>query len=130
MPTRVEVDLGRQILFLIIDHQPAGVIPVSSANGETYTSYTGKTATARTPEGEFSFFREEHGWYRSYLGSLYEPYFFRGGYAIHGSNSVPTYPASHGCIRTQIVDQDWLKPQLEKGMPVFVYGLRTEAPEI
>ena len=129
-PTRVEVDLERQILFLVIDHQPAGVIPVSSANGETYTSYTGKTATARTPEGEFSFFREEDGWYRSYLGALYEPYFFRGGYAIHGSNSVPAYPASHGCIRTQVVDQDWLKPQLEAGMPVFVYGIRTEAPEI
>lgn len=129
-PTRVEVDLERQILILVIDHQPAGIIPVSSANGETYTSYNGNTVTARTPEGDFSFFREEDGWYRSYLGSLYEPFFFRGGYAIHGSNSVPAYPASHGCIRTQIADQDWLKPQLEKGMPVFVYGVRVEAPEI
>lgn len=129
-PTRVEVDLGRQILFLIIEHEVAGVIPVSSANGDTYTSWNGNTVTARTPEGEFAFYRSESGWYRSYLGSLYEPYFFRGGYAIHGSNSVPAYPASHGCIRTQIVDQDWLKPQLEQGMPVFVYGQRTESPPV
>lgn len=129
-PTRVEVDLDRQILFLIIDHQPAGVIPVSSASGDTYISWNGKPTTARTPEGEFTFYRDEDGWYRSYLGSLYEPMFFRGGYAIHGSNSVPTYPASAGCIRTRVVDQDWLKPQLEMGMPVFVYGLRTEAPQI
>jgi peptidoglycan hydrolase-like protein with peptidoglycan-binding domain len=127
-PTRVEVDLGRQILFLVVDHQPAGIIPVSSANGDTYTSWNGNTVTARTPEGEFSFYREGRGWYRSYLGRLYEPFFFKGGYAIHGSNSVPAYPASHGCIRTRIVDQDWLKPQLEMGMPVFVYGQRTEAP--
>lgn len=129
-PNRVEVDLGRQILFLVLDHQLAGVIPVSSANGETYTSHNGKTVTARTPEGDFSFYREEDGWYRSYLGALYEPFFFRGGYAIHGSNSVPAYPASHGCIRTQIWDQDWLKPQLEMGMEVFVYGVRTEAPSV
>ncbi|NNC91772.1 MAG: murein L,D-transpeptidase [Acidimicrobiia bacterium] len=128
-PNRVEVDLGRQILILVQDDLPAGIIPISSANGDTYTSWNGDTVTARTPEGDFSFYREEDGWYRSYLGGLYEPFFFRGGYAIHGSNSVPAYPASHGCIRTQIADQDWLKPQLELGMPVFVYGQRTPAPE-
>ena len=129
-PDRVEVDLERQILILILDHAPVGIIPVSSANGETYTSHNGNTVTARTPEGAFSFYRAENGWYRSYLGGLYEPFFFRGGYAIHGSNSVPAYPASHGCIRTQIADQEWLKPQLDYGMEVFVYGVRTEAPEI
>jgi peptidoglycan hydrolase-like protein with peptidoglycan-binding domain len=128
-PTRVEVDLGRQILILVVDDLPAGIIPISSANGDTYTSWNGNTVTARTPEGAFSFYREEDGWYRSYLGGLYEPFFFRGGYAIHGSNSVPAYPASHGCIRTQIADQDWLKPQLAIGMPIFVYGQRTPAPE-
>ena len=128
-PTRVEVDLGRQILLLVVEHEPVGIIPVSSANGDTYTSWNGNTVTARTPEGDFSFYREEKGWYRSYLGGLYHPFFFRGGYAIHGSNSVPVYPASHGCIRTRIVDQDWLKQQLEIGMPIFVYGQRTEAPE-
>ena len=129
-PNRVEVDLGRQILILVLDDLPAGIIPISSANGDTYTSWNGNTVTARTPEGDFSFYREEDGWYRSYLGGLYEPFFFRGGYAIHGSNSVPAYPASHGCIRTQIADQDWLTPQLELGMPVFVYGQRTPAPEL
>ncbi|MGI9648114.1 MAG: L,D-transpeptidase family protein [Acidimicrobiia bacterium] len=129
-PDRVEVDLERQILILVLDHTPAGIIPVSSANGETYTSWNGNTVTARTPEGDFSFYRSESGWYRSYLGGLYEPFFFRGGYAIHGSGSVPAYPASHGCIRTQIADQDWLKPQLDYGMEVFVYGVRTEAPEL
>ena len=28
-----------------------------------------------------------------------------GGYAVHGYESVPDYPASHGCIRTFIADQ-------------------------
>ncbi|MFP5299042.1 MAG: L,D-transpeptidase family protein, partial [Actinomycetota bacterium] len=35
----------------------------------------------------------------SRLGTLYDPSYFVGGYAFHGSPSVPTYPASHGCIR-------------------------------
>ena len=130
VPDRVEVDLGRQILTLVLDHRPVGTIPISSANGATYTSWNGTTVTARTPEGAFSFSREETGWYRSFLGGLYHPFFFRGGYAIHGSNSVPAYPASHGCIRTRIADHDWLSPQLELGMPVFVYGYRTESPAI
>ena len=129
VPDRVEVDLGRQILILVLDYQPVGIIPISSANGETYTSWNGNRVTARTPEGDFSVYRDEDGWYRSYLGGLYEPFFFRGGYAIHGSNSVPVYPASHGCIRTHIADQNWLEPQLEIGTPVFVYGFRTEAPD-
>ena len=32
--------------------------------------------------------------------SLYNPLYFQGGYAIHGSPSVPARPASHGCVRS------------------------------
>ena len=32
----------------------------------------------------------------SRLGELYRPAYFVGGYAIHGSPSVPNFPASHG----------------------------------
>lgn len=34
--------------------------------------------------------------------------FFHGGYAIHGSHSVPNYNASHGCIRMNPQDAKWL----------------------
>ncbi len=30
--------------------------------------------------------------------------FFHGGYAIHGYDPAPDYPASHGCMRLPIVD--------------------------
>lgn len=33
---------------------------------------------------------------------------FHGGYAIHGSNAVPGYNASHGCIRVPHGDAYWL----------------------
>lgn len=34
--------------------------------------------------------------------------FFHGGYALHGSNSVPDYNASHGCVRMSPEDAQWL----------------------
>jgi len=119
---RVEVDIGRQVLYLVVDNRVATVVPVSSGSGGTYRSLSGGASRARTPEGAFTFYRHVHGWRISYLGGLYEPYYFEGGYAIHGSASVPPYPASHGCVRVQISDMNYLKSQMAVGMPVFVYG--------
>jgi len=43
---------------------------------------------------------------------MYSSSFFIGGYAIHGFNPAPDYPASHGCMRLPIPDAitayDWL----------------------
>ena len=34
--------------------------------------------------------------------------FFHGGFALHGSNEVPGYNASHGCVRLFVNDAKWL----------------------
>lgn len=128
--TRVEVDLGRQVLYLIENDAVSLVIPISSANGGTYRNNSGSVVRATTPEGSYEFYRKVDGWRISYLGGLYRPFYFSGGYAIHGSGSVPPYPASHGCIRVEIWDMDFLAPQLELGMPVYVYGARNERSSI
>ena len=120
-PNRVEVDIGRQVLYLVVDNRVATVVPISSGSGGVYRGMSG-ASRARTPEGAFTFYRHVQGWRISYLGGLYEPYYFMGGYAIHGSLSVPAYPASHGCVRVQMSDMNYLKNQLAVGMPVFVYG--------
>ena len=43
---------------------------------------------------------------------MYYSNFFIRGYAIHGYNPSPTFPASHGCLRTPMEDAkaiyDWL----------------------
>ncbi len=43
---------------------------------------------------------------------MYFSNFFTGGYAIHGFDPAPDYPASHGCMRLPITDAisvwDWL----------------------
>jgi lipoprotein-anchoring transpeptidase ErfK/SrfK len=41
-------------------------------------------------------------------GNMYKPLYFDNGQAIHGANTVPTSPASHGCARLRVADQDTL----------------------
>ena len=117
---RVDVDLTRQVLFAIRNGAVAAVMPVSTGNGESYVNLSGQSITARTPRGDYTIFRSVDGWDVSYLGELYEPWYFYGGYAIHGSNFVPPYPASHGCIRVSIADSLWLDARMWPGMPVHV----------
>jgi len=44
-----------------------------------------------------------------------------GAIFVHGSTSVPTYPASHGCIRVTVNDSDWLYHNVDR-MPIFITG--------
>ena len=39
-------------------------------------------------------------------GNMYKPVYFDGGQAIHGANSVPTSPASKGCLRLRVGHQE------------------------
>lgn len=129
-PDRVEVDLDAQVLYLVIDHRVKVVLPISSGNGELYRGRAGRLVRANTPEGSFEFQRHINGWRISYLGGLYRPYYFRGGYAIHGSYKVPPYPDSHGCVRVELHDMDYLTTQLRIGMPIHVYGINVERAEL
>jgi L,D-transpeptidase-like protein/putative peptidoglycan binding protein len=85
----LEVDKGRQVLFVVRNGEVALVSPVSTAGIAGYY----------TPVGRFAIYRKVVGYDPSPLGVLLNPMYFYGGYAIHGNPSVPPYPASHGCIR-------------------------------
>lgn len=117
----VDVDLDRQVLYFHDEDGSVSVAPVSTGNGEAFVNWSGRTVTARTPTGEFSFYRHVDGARESYLGTLWRPWYFYGGYAIHGSSSVPPYPASHGCVRIPNWDADWFASELAIGMSVSVY---------
>lgn len=125
---RVEVDLGKQVLYLVEGGEVALVLPISSGSGGTYRHSSGGWAIANTPEGRYTFDRTINGWRHAFLGSLYNPFYFKGGFAIHGSASVPNHPASHGCVRITMWDMDLFKTRIEVGWPVFLYGKRTERP--
>ena len=58
-------------------------------------------------------------------GNMYKPLYFDAGQAIHGANTVPTSPASHGCARLHVNDQNLLVGWLglgDKTSPVWSKG--------
>jgi lipoprotein-anchoring transpeptidase ErfK/SrfK len=120
-PDRIEVNLSRQVLYLFKGGVLAEVFPISSGNGQPYTNQFGSFSEAHTPTGDFAIQRHIRGERISFLGVLWNPWYFTGGYAIHGSPSVPAYPASHGCIRLTMSDSAWLESQLSIGLPVHVW---------
>ncbi|MFW2381077.1 MAG: L,D-transpeptidase, partial [Acidimicrobiales bacterium] len=81
------------------------------------------TAATPTPRGNFAVYREINGDRVAPLGVLYRPKYFRGGFAIHGYGSVPSYPASHGCVRVlkPAMDMLWADGHLDIGTPVMVH---------
>jgi peptidoglycan hydrolase-like protein with peptidoglycan-binding domain len=115
----VEVDIKRQVLLLFENNQLYRVIPVSTGSGKRYC-VDGDCATAVTPGGSFRVTWRVKGWHTSRLGKLYNPLFFNGGIAIHGSLSVPTYPASHGCVRIPMAPAEWFPSHVPKDTPVYV----------
>jgi lipoprotein-anchoring transpeptidase ErfK/SrfK len=120
----LEIDIDRQLVLAVEDGQVVKVINASSGNGETYEA-KGNTYTAYTPRGSFAVYREENRMYSSSLelGDMWRPKFFTGGIAVHGSASVPAFPASHGCVRVSNTAMDWIWDTwgAPSGTPVVVY---------
>jgi N-acetylmuramoyl-L-alanine amidase len=116
----VEINLGRQTMVYARNGGIVRIFDVSSGSGRLYT-VDGQTRRAVTPTGNFHVTRKINAWRTSKLGRLYRPAYFYGGYAIHGSWSVPAYPASHGCVRVTIAAMDRLYNGMPVGLPVKVY---------
>ena len=98
-------------------------INTSTGNGEAYTSSAGGAARAVTPPGSFVVQREIDGLREAPLGTLYRPKYFNGGIAVHGSGSIPAFPASHGCARVtnSAMDMLWAGGAMDIGTPVTLY---------
>jgi hypothetical protein len=117
----IEIDLHRQVLFVIdVAGVPLRILPISSGSGEFFTE-GGVTRQAITPTGKFKVYRKIEGWRKSPLGLLYYPSYFYGGVAIHGAPSVPTSPASHGCVRIPMFAAREFSEIATISMAVIVY---------
>ena len=116
----VYVDLSQQRLVEVHHQTVTAMLHVSTGGGYRYTSSDGVTRSAVTPVGRFVIYRKAPGWHRSYLGSMYYPSYFSGGYAIHGAASVPATPVSHGCIRIPMAAAIGFYQRNPVGTPVFV----------
>ena len=105
--TTIEIDLRRQLLLVVVNGRTRWAVNTSTGSGRPYYQ-DGNRYIARTPRGRFAVTRQINGRRVSKLGVLWRPKYFSGGYAMHGSNSIPGYPASHGCVRLSNTAIDWL----------------------
>lgn len=128
-PTRVEMNLAKQVMVLYVGGKVRLISHTSSGSGIAYcetASWQGKEqrfcGSARTPTGDYRTTWRRDGWHTSYLGQLYNPIFFNGGIAFHGALSVPLTPASHGCVRLPMHVAEVLPGLLGTGVPVHVRG--------
>jgi len=125
--TRVEVDVPRQFLMLYEGDQLWRILPVSTGSNQRFCS-EGWCRRAVTPGGSFTVGRRARGWESGPLGDLYNPLYFNGGIAIHGSPSVPATPASHGCVRIPMNAAEWFPERVPSGTPVYVVAVEGEVP--
>lgn len=116
----VEVDIDRQVLLLVNNEGAVRVLPVSTGSGKPFVS-DGQTSIAYTPRGRFAVYDKSYGWEDGALGSVYYANYITGGVAIHGYLSVPTRPASHGCIRIPMFAAREVSNLLALGTIVLVY---------
>lgn len=125
-PTRVEIDLPRQVLLQYQGDALTRVLPVSTASGKRFCSQ-GRCRRARTPPGSYRVGYRIEGWRRSPLGRLYKPvyYMVRIGVAIHGHPYVPSWPASHGCVRIPMFAAESFPSQVPDDTPVYVLDGKT-----
>jgi len=125
---RVEVDLAHQVLSVYLDNSLRLVTHVSTGNNQRYC-VEGDCQIAVTPIGSFRFSWRATGWREARLGKLYNPiYFTSDGVAVHGSLSVPTYPASHGCVRIPMHIAEYFPSLVKRGDPIFVTDGRPVGP--
>jgi len=116
----VEVDVERQVLMLIDEEGAVRVLPVSTGNDKQFMDQ-GQTSVAYTPRGRFVVYDKSYGWENGDLGSVYYANYISGGVAIHGYLTVPTTPASHGCIRIPMFAAREVSRLLPVGTIVLVY---------
>jgi hypothetical protein len=103
-----------KLKWVAIDDNGTVVKSGRASGGRRYCPDIGRSC--RTPSGTFSVISEggpdcKSSRYPVGTGGAKMPYcmFFSKYYAIHGSDDVPNYNASHGCIRVRPADARWLQ---------------------
>jgi lipoprotein-anchoring transpeptidase ErfK/SrfK len=103
----VEFDWSRQVLVLARGSRPQMIVHTSSGAPSTPTVM-----------GKYRFYRRVPGYNAK---RMYYSIFFVGGYAIHGYDPVPNYPASHGCLRIPIPTAKRVYGWVSLGDPIYTY---------
>jgi L,D-transpeptidase catalytic domain len=102
-----EANLSKQLLALVDRGRVVWIFPISSGKSSTPTIL-----------GRFHVYLKTPGYLPD---GMYFSSFFSGGYAVHGYDPAPDFPASHGCVRLPIADAVPAYNWLNMGDGVDVY---------
>jgi hypothetical protein len=113
-PRWILIDRTCQIMFAGEGYERlVYVFPTSTGSEGFETRLQNRTAAFR-----YNPATDNGGWHNSSLypvdadnplnGNMYKPLYFDNGQAIHGAGNVPTSPASKGCARLRVENQDML----------------------
>ncbi|MBA3288380.1 MAG: murein L,D-transpeptidase, partial [Acidimicrobiia bacterium] len=134
-----EVYLPQQVAIFFRDDEPVLITHISSGTGERWCDEVtispgeignvegteplkrGECGVSDTPGGVYHYDRAVEGIRESALGSLWNPVYFNYGIAIHGAQTVPLYPASHGCIRMPLTISETFQKFVSIGDAVYVF---------
>lgn len=106
----VEIYRDPGVLLTVSDGEVVRAVHVSTGAG------------GATPVGSFRvYLKSLMSW--SVPFEVWMPYasYFRGGIAMHQSADVPSYPASHGCVRLPLGEAERVYRFVELGTPVAVF---------
>jgi hypothetical protein len=102
-----EGNLTLQLLALVDGSHVDAIYPISSGKPSTPTIL-----------GDFHVYMKVPGYLPD---GMFDSNFFIRGYAVHGYDPAPDYPASHGCMRLPIVDARSVYSWLQLGDWVDTY---------
>jgi lipoprotein-anchoring transpeptidase ErfK/SrfK len=103
-------------------HRGLGVL-LAVEDGKVFRAvHTSTGAGGGTPSGAYRVYRKETMSWSVPFG-VWMPYasYFVGGIAMHEYPSVPSYPASHGCVRLPAGDAERVYRFARYGTPVHVF---------
>jgi hypothetical protein len=103
-------------------HRDLGVLLLAHGNEVQRVVHTSTGSLGRTPSGTFHVYRKELLSY-SVPFHVWMPYasYFVGGIAMHEYSDVPSYPASHGCVRLPAGEANRVYAFVDVGTPVYVF---------
>jgi hypothetical protein len=102
-------------------HRDQGVLLMVEDNDVRRAVHTSTGAYGATPSGTYRVYRKERlSW--SVPFKVWMPYaaYFVGGIATHEYPDVPSYPASHGCVRLPAGEAERVWNFVDVGTPVLV----------
>jgi lipoprotein-anchoring transpeptidase ErfK/SrfK len=102
-------------------YRDRGVLLMTERGEVVRAVHTSTGSLGRTPAGDFHVYAKSlYSWSKPF--HVWMPYaaYFRGGIAMHESPDVPSYPASHGCVRLPDGEADRVYRFVDVGTPVVV----------